>query len=68
MRREATSASERGNPSQPPVFPNAGARARLLKRFERDLEQWLSQPEGRFARWRAERQLEATERQGAISR
>jgi hypothetical protein len=30
-------------------FPVTGSRARLLKRFERDLEEWLRTSEGRFA-------------------
>ena len=34
-------------------FPQYGARARLWRRFERDLREWLETPEGRFAAWRA---------------
>ena len=36
-------------------FPRVGARARCLKRFERDLEAWLDTPAGRFAAWHARR-------------
>ena len=36
-------------------FPLVGARARCLNRFERDFERWLQTPEGRFAKWHAER-------------
>jgi hypothetical protein len=43
-------------------FPRTGSRARRFKRFERDLQAWLSTPEGRFAAWRARRQIEARER------
>jgi hypothetical protein len=43
-------------------FPQAGARARRFKRFERDLQAWLATPEGRFATWRARRQIAAPER------
>ena len=35
-------------------FPTVGSRARLLKRFERDLEAWLDTAEGRFARYTAQ--------------
>ena len=35
-------------------FPRAGARARCLQRFERDLGAWLESSEGRFAVWLAE--------------
>jgi hypothetical protein len=37
------------------VFPAFGSRARVLKRFERDLAGWLSTAEGRFAEWDARR-------------
>ncbi len=37
------------------TFPAAGARARALKRFERDLHAWLQSPDGRFAQWDAQR-------------
>lgn len=37
-------------------FPQAGARARLVKRFERDFRAWLATPEGRFAAYCAERE------------
>jgi len=36
-------------------FPAVGARARALKRFERDLHAWLGTPDGRFAQWDAQR-------------
>ena len=36
-------------------FPEVGARARALKRFERDLQAWLGTPDGRFAQWDAQR-------------
>ncbi len=36
-----------------PAFPAFGARARVWGRFERDLQDWLATPEGRFAAWRA---------------
>jgi hypothetical protein len=36
-------------------FPSVGARARLLKRFERDLAAWLDTPAGRFAVFSARR-------------
>jgi hypothetical protein len=39
------------------VFPAFGSRARVLKRFERDLAAWLATPEGRFAAWDAHRTL-----------
>ena len=35
-------------------FPTVGSRARMFKRFERDLRRWLETPEGRFAAWHAE--------------
>ena len=35
-------------------FPRAGARARCMQRFERDLSAWLESSEGRFAVWLAE--------------
>jgi hypothetical protein len=37
------------------VFPDYGSRARVLKRFERDLARWLATAEGRFAEWDARR-------------
>lgn len=37
------------------VFPAFGSRARVLKRFERDLAEWLASAEGRFAEWDARR-------------
>jgi len=40
-------------------FPAAGSRARALKRFERDLQAWLSTAEGRFATWSAARAVGA---------
>jgi hypothetical protein len=39
-------------------FPTAGARARLLQRFERDLEAWLRTAEGRFAVFTARAEVE----------
>jgi hypothetical protein len=42
-------------------FPRAGARARRMQRFERDLRAWLQTPEGRFAAWEARRQIERRE-------
>lgn len=39
-------------------FPRFGARARCWRRFEEDLRQWMTTPEGRFATWRARRRLE----------
>ncbi len=44
-------------------FPVAGARARQLARFERDLEAWLRTPAGRFAVFTATR---AAEPAGAV--
>jgi hypothetical protein len=46
-------------------FPTTGSRARLLKRFERDLEAWLQTAEGRFAVFTAR---EEVERSGAGGR
>jgi len=40
-------------------FPTAGFRARRWLRFERDLQAWLSTPEGRFAAWAAARDVDA---------
>ena len=37
------------------VFPVFGSRARVIKRFERDLAGWLATAEGRFAEWEARR-------------
>ena len=34
-------------------FPCHGARARIFARFEREFEEWLETPEGRFAVWHA---------------
>ena len=34
-------------------FPCHGARARIFARFEREFEEWLETPEGRFAVWEA---------------
>ena len=41
--------------TEPDVFPTVGARARIIKRFERDLAAWLATPDGQFAQWRAAR-------------
>jgi len=43
---------EQQSPTQDSI-PACGFRARRWARFERDLEGWLSTPEGRFAQWRA---------------
>jgi hypothetical protein len=40
-------------------FPTAGARARLLRRFERDLDAWLRTAEGRFAVFTARTAVES---------
>jgi hypothetical protein len=40
-------------------FPDVGARARRLMRFEHDLRAWLETPDGRFAAWHARRLVEA---------
>ncbi|MBB4664550.1 hypothetical protein [Conexibacter arvalis] len=32
-------------------FPSVGFRARRWQRFERDLDDWLQTPEGRFTAW-----------------
>jgi hypothetical protein len=40
-------------------FPTLGSRARLLKRFERDLAAWLDTAEGRFAVFTAQAALAA---------
>ena len=42
-------------------FPTAGFRARRWLRFERDLQAWLSTPEGRFASWAAARDVDSAE-------
>jgi hypothetical protein len=42
-------------------FPTVGSRARLLKRFERDLAAWLSTAEGRFAQFTARAAVTADE-------
>jgi hypothetical protein len=39
--------------------PRAGFRARLWRRFEQGYHEWLETPEGRFARFCAERDLDA---------
>jgi hypothetical protein len=44
-------------PEERSDFPRAGYRARRWQRFERDLRAWLATPDGRFARWRAEREV-----------
>jgi len=38
-------------------FPAVGARARALKRFERDLRAWLATPDGQFATWAAQQRI-----------
>jgi hypothetical protein len=45
------------------IFPAFGSRARVLKRFERDLADWLATAEGRFAEWDARRAV--SDRAGA---
>jgi hypothetical protein len=45
-------------------FPTAGARARLLQRFERDLDAWLRTAEGRFAVFTARAAVEPEPRSG----
>lgn len=46
-------------------IPACGFRARRWARFERDLEDWLSTPEGRFAQWRAVHAIVAERRPAA---
>lgn len=38
-------------------FPAVGFRARRWLRFERDLNDWLETPEGRFTAWCARQQV-----------
>jgi hypothetical protein len=45
------------SPDERVEFPRAGYRARRWQRFERDLREWLETPDGRFAEWRARREL-----------
>jgi hypothetical protein len=40
-------------------LPRAGVAARRLARFERELAAWLETEEGRFALWRAQRDVAA---------
>lgn len=40
------------------IFPVCGARARMIRRFERDLSDWCASPQGRFAVWRAQRAID----------
>jgi len=40
-------------------FPLVGFRARRWLRFERDLHDWLTTPEGRFTAWCAQQQIAA---------
>jgi hypothetical protein len=49
-------------------FPTTGSRARLLKRFERDLEAWLRTAEGRFAVFTARAAVERECRSGVGGR
>jgi hypothetical protein len=49
------------SPDERVEFPSAGFRARRWQRFERDLRDWLETPEGRFASWRAQRELDAAQ-------
>jgi hypothetical protein len=48
-------------PEEHAEFPRAGVRARRWQRFERDLREWLETPDGRFASWRAQRELDAAQ-------
>jgi hypothetical protein len=48
-------------------FPTVGSRARLLKRFERDLRSWLETPEGRFAAWHAQQTVDEPQPEPAES-
>ncbi len=41
-------------------FPTVGFRARRWQRFERDLEEWLLTPEGRFTAWCAQQAVSTT--------
>jgi hypothetical protein len=41
--------------------PRAGFRARLWRRFEHGYHEWLETPEGRFARFCAQRECETAE-------
>jgi hypothetical protein len=47
------------SPEERADFPRAGYRARRWQRFERDLREWLETPDGRFASWRAQRDVRA---------
>jgi hypothetical protein len=49
-------------------FPTTGSRARLLKRFERDLQEWLRTAEGRFATFNARAAVERSRRSGVGGR
>jgi hypothetical protein len=49
-------------------FPTTGSRARLLKRFERDLDAWLRTAEGRFAVFTARAAVEPPQRSGVGGR
>jgi hypothetical protein len=68
MAHRPTEASDPPTSAVAPVFPVAGARARRLKRFERDLGDWLSLPDGRFAQWRACRRIATADQEDAVSR
>ena len=41
----------------------AGVYARHLRRFERDFARWMASDEGRFAAWRARRDIERDQMQ-----
>jgi hypothetical protein len=43
------------------AFPTVGSRARVLKRFERDLAAWLDTAEGQFAVYTARAVVAADE-------
>jgi hypothetical protein len=49
-------------------FPTTGSRARLIKRFERDLHEWLRSAEGRFAVFTARAAIERPDRSGVGGR
>jgi hypothetical protein len=48
-------------PDEHADFPRAGARARRWLRFETALHEWLDTPDGRFASWCAQREVDAAQ-------